>query len=185
MPRIAKLDLNQVNKQIDLIDQLHERVSQLETMMQNVQFQTSQLDYVHARPTFNNITFTWTGSTGTISWNKGWIRDKNSLTVDTGQAYSAGSSFKLNGAPQPAVTQTIAVLAGSISSLSASSYYWMAWNVSNATMYALTDITKLYTQTNMQIICQVYTGTSGQSGTAGGGGQAGGTDLSGARYKLF
>ena len=38
---------------------------------------------------------------------------------------------------------------------------------------------------NVHLLCQIYTGTTGQSGSAGGGGSNGGVDLSGLRYKNF
>lgn len=183
MPRIAQLNLDQINKQIDKIDQLHQRVSELESKFATTTFQVNQVDFQHARQTFNNITFTWTGSSGTLSWTKGWIRDKNAL-LGTNPVVVQTPSYKNQSGITAAVTHNIGVPAGSLA-LNASTYYWLGWDVNSNLMYALTDITKLYTQTGMQIICQVFTGTSGQTGTAGGGGSQGGSDLSGTRYKLF
>lgn len=182
--RIAKLDLNQLNKQLDVLNSLVNRVSALEQTMSFVQFQSAQTDFVHARPTFNNMTFTWTGGTSTLSWTKGWVKDKNAA-IDTGKAYSQAPSFKSNSGVSASVTHNIGVHAGSIASLSASTYYWLGWDTTNEKMYAEVDITQLYSHHDMQVICQLFTGTAGQTGTAGGGGSQGGSDLSGARYKLF
>lgn len=184
MARIAKLDLNQLNTQLDKIEALNRRVSELESSMQSVSFQTSQLDYIHARPTFNNLVFTWTGASGTLSWAAGWIKDKNAAT-DTGDSFSRSPSYGFSIGKPFGATHNVPVPAGSIPGLAASTYYWVGWDVTNAAMTALTDITKLYSHHDMQVVCQVFTGTAGQTGTAGGGGAQGGTDLSGARYKLF
>lgn len=182
--KIANLNLNQLNQQLERIDELHKRLSLAETQLKTIAFQTAQIDFIHARPTFNNVTFTWTGATGTISWTKGWIRDKNAV-VDTGIAFSEAPSFQFKTSYPKGLSHNIAISAGSIGSLTPNAYYWFGWNLTNNTMYALQDITKLYSHHDMQVICQLYTGTAGQSGTAGGGGSQGGSDLSGARYKLF
>src|SRR5579859_7745452 len=77
MPRIVKVDLNQINLQIDKIDNLIKRVGELESSIGNLGVQTAALDYLHAPPTTNNLTFTWTGATTTLSWLAGYIQDKN------------------------------------------------------------------------------------------------------------
>lgn len=181
--RVSQLNLNQVNQQLDKVSELNDRLSKLEKEHQTLKFQTSNLDFVHARPTFNNLTFTWTGGSTTLSWTAGWIKDKNAV-VDTGTAFSQSPSWRFaNGIPV-ATTHNIGVPAGSLT-LSASTYYWLGWDTAGQLMHATTDITTLYTHHDVQVICQLFTGTGAQTGTAGGGGSQGGSDLSGARYKLF
>jgi hypothetical protein len=182
--KIAKLDLNQLNKQLERIEDLHNRLSIAEKQLQTTSFQVSQLDFMHARPTFNNLTFTWTGATGTVSWLNGFLKDKNAA-IETGVAFSQAPSYRFQVNHPLGLTHNISIPAGSLTGLSANTYYWLGWDNNNRQMYALTDITKLFTHHDMQIVCQIFTGTVGQTGTVGGGGSQGGTDLSGARYKLF
>jgi hypothetical protein len=181
--KIAKLELTQLNPQLDKIDQLEKRLALLEEQHKQVAFQTAQLDYTHARPTVNNITFTWTGGSTTLSWLKGFIKDKNAL-LDTGRSFSQAPSFKTSGGAIPVINHNIPVLAGSLT-LNASTYYWLGWDSTQNRMISATDVGQLFAHHNVQIVCQLFTGTAGQTGTAGGGGSQGGVDLSGARYKLF
>jgi hypothetical protein len=184
MAKISKLELNELNKELHKLEGLHNRLSKVEEGLSIAAFQSHQLDYVHGRPTFNNLVFTWTGGTTTLSWASGWIKDKNAVS-EIGNAFSQSPSYGIKSALIPAITHNIPVPAGSITGLTASSYYWLGWDSSTSKMYALKDITKLYTLNNVQVVCQVFTGTAGQTGTAGGGGSQSGSDLSGARYKLF
>lgn len=181
--RIATVDIVQLNKQLDKLDELHDRLAKAEKTIEALRFQTAHLDFVHARPTFNNLTFTWTGGTTTLSWTAGWVKDKNAVT-DTGTAFSQSPSFRFTSGLPRGLTHNVGIPAGSLV-LSASTYYWLGWDVDNGAMYALTDITKLYSHHGVLVICQIFTGTAGQTGTAGGGGSNGGSDLSGARYKNF
>src|SRR5438067_1953787 len=135
--KITKLELNQLNPQLERIEHLHKRLAEVEATLKAVSFQTSQLDFIHARQTFNNLVFTWTGATGSISWTKGWLKDKNAL-VDTGQAFSQAPSFKFTTGHPGGLNHNIFVAAGAISSLTASTYYWLGWNTTNNQMYALT-----------------------------------------------
>jgi hypothetical protein len=63
MAKISKLELNELNKELHKLEGLHNRLSKVEEGLSIAAFQSHQLDYVHGRPTFNNLVFTWTGGT--------------------------------------------------------------------------------------------------------------------------
>lgn len=176
MPRISQIDLVQVNSQVDRIDQLQAQLNKLQKQVSSTSQQAVVGDSVHAPQTTNNITFTWTGGTTTLSWNAGYIKDKN-WSVQTTVRPAAKSTA-------PGQQHTYAVTAGSLI-LSASTYYWLGWDFVHHVMRATTDASTLHNQFNIHIICQLFTGTGAQTGAAGGGGSQGGVDLSGARYKNF
>lgn len=177
MPKIAHLDLAQVNKQVDRIDKLEHLVGDMKVLLDNVGHQTTVSDPSHAPQTTNNIAFTWTGATLTLSWAKGFIKDKN------WNAQSAkGTPVKSSA---PGAQHQWLVPAGSLSPLNASTYYWMAWDPVHQVMRATTDASVLHSNYSLLIICQLFTGTGAQSGSAGGGGSNGGVDFSGTRYKNF
>jgi hypothetical protein len=175
MPRIVKVDLNQVNLQIDKIDNLVKRTGALENAVGNLGFQAVALDYLHAPPTTNNIVFTWTGGTLTLSWTKGFLQDKNA-SVQTLVPTKLSTS--------PSVVHTHGVAAGS-KVVSASTWYWTGWDPVHQQMVINSNAAVLHQNFNVLIICQLFTGTAGQTGTAGGGGSRGGVDLSGMSYKNF
>jgi hypothetical protein len=52
-------------------------------------------------------------------------------------------------------------------------------------MVVTQDASVIHGNYNVHLLCQIYTGTVGQSGIAGGGGSTGGVDISGSRYKNF
>lgn len=160
MPRITKLDLVEINRALSHIDDLKKELRSTKQNLEAVKHQVGLLDYLHAPLTTNNLVFTWTGSTLTLSWPAGSIHDKNLVNIP--------------------------VQAGTISNLLASTYYWMAWNKIHQQMVAnpLADVV-FQTQNNL-VICKLFTGTAGQTGVAGGGGSASSkSDLSGFQYKLF
>jgi hypothetical protein len=176
MTRIANLSLDQVNRQIDLLDTLRAQIGQLQTRLNNVGNQAIIADPIHAPQTTNNLTFTWTGGTTTLSWAKGWIKDKNWSAQTIGVP-----AFKSSA---PGQQHIFAIPAGSLV-LSASTTYWLGWDPSHQIMRATADASSLHGVKDIHIICQIFTGTAGQTGTAGGGGSTGGSDLSGSRYKNF
>lgn len=160
MPRItSETDLREINRQLEHITTLKKQLDDLTQKVGNVGVQIKQVDILHAPATTNNILFTWTGGTLTLSWPAGSVRDKN-------------------GANRP-------VLAGSIGSLLASTFYWLSWNPVHQIMTAQIAADSAFENPGNIVICQLFTGTSGQSGTAGGGKSSGHSDLSGSRYKLF
>jgi len=175
MPRISALSLNQINLQFDTLDSLRKQLADVQQRLGFVGNTASIADPLHAPQTTNNLAFTWTGSTSTLSWPQGWIKDKNWGTQVLGLA-------PVSSAPGPVHIWT--VTAGS-AVLTPSMYYWLAWDPDRQTMRITQDADSLHGDDDVQIICQIYTGTSGQSGSAGGGGSTGGSDLSGARYKNF
>lgn len=159
MPRITDVkDLGQINRALEGIDKLQKQFGQLNDQLSSVNHQVKQLDTKHAAATTNNLTFTWTGSTHTLSWLAGSVKDRNNVNVP--------------------------VLGGSLVVL-ASTFYWLAWNKIHQRMVAQIAADGLLQNQNNIVICQLFTGTAGQTGTAGGGASSGASDLSGARYKLF
>ncbi len=176
MPRIAALTLDQINRQIDILDNLQNQVGSLQSKLNNIGQTTNITDPTHAPQTTNNIIFTWTGSTTTLSWLAGYIKDKN------WQAQTLARPAFLSTAP--GLPHIYAVVAGHITLLP-STYYWLGWDPDHQIMRATVDASSLHGDKDLHIICQLYTGTSGQTGVAGGGGSTGGVDLSGLRYKNF
>ena len=160
MPRISKLTLSEVNRALVHIDELNKQIGILRSQLDATKQQVKSLDVVHAPLTTNNITFTWTGATSTLSWTAGSIANKNSINTP--------------------------VIAGSIAGLAASTYYWLAWNAEHQQMVANQSADVLFQNKNNLVIAKIFTGTAGQTGTAGGGGSASShSDLSGFQYKLF
>lgn len=176
MPRIAAVTLDQINRQIDTIDSLQSQLTSLQKLVSNIGHQTTIADPIHAPQTSNNLTFTWTGGTGALSWTKGWIKDKNWSAQIVGRTPPFSSA--------PGQQHIFAVPAGSLV-LSPSTTYWLGWDSHSQTMQATQDASSLHGRVGAHIICQIFTGTGGQTGTAGGGGSTGGSDLSGSRYKNF
>jgi hypothetical protein len=117
------------------------------------------LDNARNSHTTNNLIFTWTGGPNTLTWPAGNIQDT--------------------------LKKTEVITTGSLT-LSASTYYWLLWNRTHKKVVAVRGLTEdLFTNNANHILCQIFTGTSGQSGVAGGGGSTSQRDLSGARYKNF
>lgn len=177
MPRIAQADLVQINTQVNRIDQLEAQVKALQKQSSSVAQQTIVGDTAHAPATTNNLVFTWTGGSSTLSWPAGFIKDKN-WSVQT----TARPALKSTA---PGQQHTFSVTAGSTPGLTPNAYYWIGWDYVHHVMKITTDASTLHNNQNVHIICQIFTGTAGQTGVAGGGGSQSGVDLSGARYKNF
>lgn len=160
MPRITKLTLAEVNRALGHVDELKKQIGLLNDKLGAVTHQVKQLDVAHAPVTTNNVKFTWTGSTLTVSWTDGSIADRQGINVP--------------------------VVAGSITGLTANQYYWMAWNKVHRVMTAQLSADVLLENPGNLVICKIFTGTAGQTGVAGGGGSSSNkSDLSGFQYKLF
>lgn len=160
MPRITDVnDLGQLNRALEGIDKLEKKFGTLNSQLSSITHQVNQIDTKHVPASSNNLSFTWTGGTLTLSWPAGSVVDRNNSNVP--------------------------IAAGSIVGLLASTYYWLAWNQVHKQMVAQIDASILLPNTGNIVICQVFTGTAGQTGLAGGGGSSGISDLTGARYKLF
>lgn len=159
MPRITDAsDLGQLNRALSGIDDLQRQFGQLNKQLGAVNHQIQTINTKQIPATTNNLQFVWTGSTTTLSWGNGSVNDRENINVP--------------------------VRAGSLI-LAPSSYYWLAWNSVHQQMAAQVAADGLLQNQNNIVICQIFTGTSGQSGVAGGGASSGNSDLSGARYKLF
>lgn len=159
MARLSKLELNQVNDLADLVEELRRRLTISEQRVQDLGNTVADVKRQHAFATTNSLTTTWVGGTSTLSWAAGAARDK------TGKYY-----------PFPAGSAV----------LSPSTYYWFAWNPVHSVMAVQPSIDGLLQNSHNIVICQVFTGTAGQSGAAGGGGsEPAGNGLSFSRYKNF
>jgi len=160
MPRVTHTtDLREINRQLEELQTVKKQIDAVTKQIGNVGVQLNQLSIQHAPATTNNMLFTWTGATLTISWAAGSVRDKFGFNV-----------------PVPA---------GSIVNLVANTYYWMTWNKVHQVMTAQISANSAFENPGNIVICQIFTGTAGQTGTAGGGLSSGHSDLSGSRYKLF
>jgi hypothetical protein len=171
MPRIADPEsIAQVNKALQRLDKVEKRLLQVQAGQEQIQKRVSTLDVLHApQPTTNNLVFTWTGSTGTISWPQGDIQDKN-----------ANSTPGATG-----IVHTTPVAAGSVTGLAASTHYWIGWSTTQKQMLIVNDAHPVINKADIRLICRVFAGTAGQSGVAGGGGSQALRDLSGLTYKNF
>lgn len=171
--RISALDLNQINRQLDNITTLEAQVGSMQKQLANVGFQTAVSDPIHAPTTTNNLVFTWTGGSTTLSWPAGWIKDKNwnAQTVTPVPAVSSA----------PGSRHIYAVPSGSLS-LSASTSYWLGWNSAHQQMVASNNASQLQGNHNVNIIAQITTGPTSQTAVIGGGGMNGGSDVSGLSY---
>lgn len=173
MPRINSLSLDQINRQVDIIDSLSNQVNALQTTVAGLSFQTAVADPIHAPTTTNNLVFTWTGGTTTLSWADGWVKSKN-WNAQTTSPIPAKSSA-------PGVQHSFNIPAGSLS-LSPSTSYWLGWDSQHQTLQASTDASKLQGNHNVHVICQITTGPASQTAVIGGGGSNGTSDVSGISY---
>jgi hypothetical protein len=176
MTFISKVDLVQINRQLTRLDTLEKLVQQLQENQKNLKSQVSSLDFEHGKPTTNNMVFSWAGPTTKITWTAGTLMDKNA------------TAQRLSGVPKssaPGAVHNYPILAGSLTGITPSAYYWLAWEPQKLQMVASQDAGQLYQNKSLFVICQIFTGTAGQSGVAGGGGVNGVSDLSGLPYKMF
>jgi hypothetical protein len=175
MPPISKLDLPQVNRQVDRIDAHEKRLSEMEAQFKNVKFQATQLDFAHGPTTTNDLIFTWTGSTSTLSWVAGSIQDKNagaqSLQFDKISSAAGNQHF-------------FSIPAGSQANLSANTSYWIGWDKVHQQMIFNTNLQNLYNNFAILVVCRVTTLTASDTAVIGGGGSLGGRDFSGHVYGI-
>jgi len=156
---IAK-DLAVLNQQLAAIDQIRENVTQLQKNNGVLTEQVTKTQQQRGIVATNNVVFTWHGSSRTFTWPAAFVRDASN-----------------NYYPIPAGTSIV---------LQPSTYYWAAWNPTHQTMSWQTSVDVLASIPTLQVIANVFSGTSGQTGTAGGGGTAPGLDdINGLKYKLF
>jgi len=176
MPRISELTIDQVNRKLDVLDIVQSQIQDTQLKLENIGQSVGILDPVHAPQTTNSMNFVWNGGAQQITWVQGFIKDKNwkAQTV-------ASPTIKSSAKGQQ---HLYTIPAGSLS-LVPSTYYWLGWDPVHQKMLATPDVSILHGNYNVHIICQIFTGTAGQSGAAGGGGSTGGVDLSGAKYKNF
>lgn len=162
-------DLSIVNKEFARIDQHETLLDQLTRRLGKLESHIAQVRDTRQIISTNNLVFTWTGATLTLSWPAGFVQDSS--------------------------LHNWAVQAGSLV-VAASTVYWLAWNPRQQHMAFAINLNTLMTGIvvgtpnapagNNLIVCSVKTGTAGQTGTAGGGGtEAGGVGPSGKQYVNF
>jgi hypothetical protein len=176
MPRISELTLDQVNRKIDILDQVQNQVADIQAKADFAAQQVVIADPIHAASTTNSLNMTWTGSTGVLSWPLGFIKDKNWNAQTTVRPVIKSSA--------PGQQHVYQIAPGSMT-VQPNTYYWVGWDPTHQTMVIEKDASIIHGNYNVHLLCQIYTGTAGQSGVAGGGGSNGGVDLSGLRYKNF
>ena len=159
MPRLTSTDdLANLNRALDHLDNLTRQVTTLQKQIQQVHTSAKNDNTQAQQATANNLVFTWTGGTTTMSWTTGFLKVKGS--------------------------ENFPVIAGS-RVLSPSTFYWAVWNPVHKVMAFVQDVNTVMNNLNNIIIAQVFTGTGGQTGTAGGGGSEAQSGISGGRYKNF
>lgn len=154
-------DVATANKHVvDKIAKLEKAIKDSNSRFDQLQHKyLNTLDSQRNAHTTNNLVFTWTGGSTTLSWPAGNLQDPLGKT----EVVKAGSQV-----------------------LTASTYYWLIWNRAHKRLIAVPGLTNdIFGNHANHILCQIFTGTSGQTGVAGGGGSTSIRDLSGTRYKNF
>ena len=160
--RITKIeqDLPKLNRELARLDGHSQQLTNLQQQITTLRIQLTEKARADGIPNQNNIIFVWTGSTTTVSWVAGFVKDHS-------------------GVFQP-------VPAGSRGSFTASTNYWAGWNPLHKSMSFVTSLGAFKGNPNILVICKFFTGTGAQSGNLGGGGTDTGSDgLNGKEYKLF
>jgi hypothetical protein len=152
-------DLPKLNKELVRIDQAFNQLNKLSLTTKHL---AKQLVLTKGQSNFtgiNNVLFTWTGGTLTLSWNAGFLID------DKGKTWPVQAGSKV----------TVA-----------NTYYWTAWNPVQQAMTISTALKPIVAVKGNLVICKLFTGTAGQSGTVGGGGsETSGDGVNTKEYKLF
>lgn len=153
-------DLPKLNSELSRLDRHTNDIASLKQELSNLKDQVLVEHLRNGVQNQNNIVFTWTGGSLTISWAPGYVKDHQG-----------------HYDPIPAGSQTAA----------ASTYYWVGWNPVHQTMSFNTSLDALTQSKQVLVLCQFFTGTGGQTGSLGGGGTepGGGQGLNGKQYKLF
>jgi len=144
--RITAFDesgLNLINRKLETFDLQQKQIMLVKNSLANLNASITDLQNRKQTVGADNLSLTWTGATQLVSWPAAFVYSKEQ--------------------------ETFAIPAGSVAALS-STAYWFAWSPSQATMSFNTNLQTLNAINNLIVICQITTGTSGQSGLAGGGG---------------
>lgn len=143
-------DKAKLNRAFALVEQLENEVHHQREQIELLRKQQIKLAEQRTTAGANDLTFTWTDATTTISWAAGFIRDHGGERV-------------------------LHVPAGSRAGLTANTFYWAGWNPVHQTMSFEKSIDTLNQVKNIVIVCRIQTG-NGANGTAGGGGSEAGGD---------
>jgi hypothetical protein len=153
-------DLPVLNRALAQLDQLAAIVKEHGYFFTQINDTLSGLVHQQDAVASNNLMLTWSGSTLKFTWPAAFVRD------------TTGKYYPIEAGTSPVLT--------------ASTYYWVAYNPNQGTLSFNTNIATLMNIPSSLIICQIYAGTSAQSGTAGGGGTDPGTvGIIGRTYKNF
>lgn len=151
--------LELINRQLETFDLQKKQIATLNSQTASLLQRIASLENQKQTTGANNLVFTWTGPSSTISWAPGFVEDRQ------GNVYP--------------------VVAGSLTA-NASTHYWYAWNPKQAAMSQQQLLTELTGLSNLLVVCGLVTGTSGQTAAAGGGGtDAGGVGVIGKDYALL
>jgi hypothetical protein len=153
-------DLPVLNDALASIADLQQFVNEQRQQNQALAAKLQTISQQKGTTSTNNLQLTWTGSTLKFSWPAAFVRD--------------------------AFNNYFPIPAGTSQALLASTNYWVGWNAAQQQMSFQVNLNLLTSIVNELIVCQIFSGTAGQSGSAGGGGtDPGGTSPVLRSYKLF
>lgn len=155
-------NLPALNKQLAELEDLRVEVKKLRRLVSQHAKSLGSIEKTREFTGVNNITFTWTGATLTLSWSAGSVQDRNE-----------------NYVPIPSGSRVLV----------ATTHYWAAWNPVHQVMVFATNLSTINKNPNNLVLCRIHTGAGGASGTAGGGGADsatfGGWDTNRKPYDYF
>ena len=137
-------DLSKLNRELERIDHFERVLRRLEGRVKEIKREQIQLQEKRDVAGTNNLTFTWTNATTTVSWAAGFARDHDGIRVHH-------------------------IPAGSRAGLTVNTHYWAGWNPVHQTMSFQANLDTLALIPNTVVLCRIQTG-NGLDGTAGGGG---------------
>ncbi len=141
----VKKDLSKLNHELERIDHFERILRRLEGRVKEIKREQIQLQEKRDVAGTNNLVFTWTDATATVTWAAGFVRDHDGVRVHQVPADATGRV------------------------LTANTSYWAGWNPIHQTMSFEANLDTLALIPNVIVICRIQTG-NGLDGTAGGGG---------------
>jgi hypothetical protein len=152
-------DISKLNQELEKFDTLQKQFSVAKQLLNALNSQVETLKNTQQVLSSNNLVTTWNGSTLTLSWPAGYVKNNQ------GQLF-----------PMTAGSRVLSPL----------TTYWFAWNPEHQQMSIQTDLSSLTAIPNLIIVCSVKTGSPSDLGPAGGGGfEPGGVAPSARSYVLF
>ena len=136
-----------LNKELRKLDQARRDLLLEQRRTRRLRESLTIAEEIRAESQIDTADFQWVGPSTKITWVAFKIKNK------------AGD--------------VIQVPAGERTGLTASTYYWLAWNPVHKIMAAATSVDTLTNNPINLIVCRIFTGTGAQTGDAGGGGSTG------------